>query len=263
VENRVCFTLRDKQNRVNYYFITGTSKGIGKALVDEILLRADVQVTGLGRTNSHSADKFVFVPLDLSDINAVNEFEFPSCTDAKNIYLVNNAGALGEVKHIGDFSNENFVEIINLNLTAVMILTNKFLAAFSRKNVPLVILNISSGAGKNAIDGWGAYGASKAGLDMFTRVLAEEIAISGKKHIRVFAIAPGVVDTAMQDQIRTNSIEDFSRIQQFQEYKSTGQLADPRLIAQKLLGILDLPENFKETVFSVKDLTVVIQHTNQ
>lgn len=248
---------------MNYYFITGTSKGIGKAMVDEILLRTNVSVTGLGRTNSHSSAHFVFVPIDLSDVNAVNEFEFPACDDAKNIYLVNNAGALGEVKHIGDFDNENFAEIINLNLTAVMILTNKFLAAFSNparmtrsdgKNVPLVILNISSGAGKNAIDGWSVYCASKAGVDMFSRVLAEEIAISGKKHVRVFAIAPGIVDTAMQDQIRANSVEDFSRIEQFKDYKSTGQLADPRLTAQKLLGILDLPEKFAETVFSVKDL---------
>jgi benzil reductase ((S)-benzoin forming) len=240
--------------RVNYYFITGTSKGIGKALADEILLRENVSVTGIGRTNSRAAKNFVFVPLDLSDVSAVREFEFSSCSGAKNIYLVNNAGALGEVKHLGDFSDENFEEVINLNLTAVMILTNKFLAAFSRKNVPLVILNISSGAGKNAIDGWSAYCASKAGLDMFSRVLAEENAISGKKHIRVFAVAPGVVDTAMQDQIRTNSIDDFSRIQQFKEYKSSGQLADPRLIAQKLMSILDLPEKFAETVFSVKDL---------
>lgn len=239
---------------MNYYFITGTSKGIGKAIADEILLRENVQVTGIGRNNSHSSSKFTFVPLDLSDVRAVSRYEFPSCNDATKICLVNNAGALGEVKHIGDFSSENFEKIINLNLTAVMILTNKFVAAFSKKNIPLVILNISSGAGKNPIDGWSAYCASKAGLDMFSRVLAEEIAISGKKHVRVFAVAPGIVDTAMQDQIRTNSAEDFSRIQQFKEYKSTGQLADPRLTAQKLISILELPEKFTETVFSVKDL---------
>ncbi len=248
---------------VNYYFITGTSKGIGKAIVDEILLREHVKVTGIGRKNSHSSPRFVFVPLDLSNTKSAGEFEFPSCSDAKNIYLINNAGALGEVKHVGDFSNQNFEEIINLNLTAVMIITNKFLAAFSKKNVPLVILNISSGAGKNAIDGWSAYCASKAGLDMFSKVLAEELAISGKKHIRVFAVAPGVVDTAMQDQIRTNSVEDFSRIQQFKDYKSTGQLADPRLTAQKLISILDLPEKFADTIFSVKDFSMENEHTNQ
>lgn len=240
--------------RVNYYFITGTSKGIGKAMTDEILLRADVNVTGIGRNNSHENAKFTFVPLDLADLQSVSEFEFPSCRGAEKIYLVNNAGALGEVRHTGNLDNAHFEAVINLNLTAAMILTNKFLATFSEKNVPLVVLNISSGAGKNAIDGWGAYCASKAGLDIFSRVVAEEAAISGKKHMRIFSVAPGIVDTGMQEQIRTNSRQNFSRIQQFAEYKSTGQLADPRLTAQKLISILDLPEKFPETVFSAKDL---------
>lgn len=267
MEFRCCITLFSSilqtKNPVNYYFITGTSKGIGKALTDEILLRADVSVTGIGRTNSHSDAKFMFVPMDLANLQAVHEFEFPSCSDATNIYLVNNAGALGEVKHTGATADVNYEAVINLNLTAVMVLTNKFLAAFAKKNVPLVVLNISSGAGKNAIDGWASYCASKAGLDMFSRVVAEELAISGKKHIRIFAAAPGVVDTAMQEQIRTSTGQNFSRVQQFIEYKSTGQLADPRLTAQKLISILDVPGNFADTVFSAKDLTVVNQHTNQ
>lgn len=193
--------------------------------------------------------------MDLSDVNAVSGFEFPSCSDATKIVLVNNAGALGIVKRIGEQSTASMIEVMNLNLTTVMLLVNKFLATFSKKNVSLVILNISSGAGKNPIDGWAAYCASKAGLDMFSRVVAEELAISGKKHIRIFSVGPGVVDTGMQDQIRTSSGEDFSRIQQFIEYKSTGQLADPRLIAQKLLSILDGPEKYAETVFSAKDIT--------
>lgn len=248
---------------MQYYFITGTSRGIGKAIADEALLRSDVSVTGIGRTNAHSGSKLTFVPMDMSNLHAIREFEFPSCSNATAIYLVNNAGTLGEVKHTGSLNSDTIEAVINLNLTAVMILTNKFLSAFSKKNVPLVIMNISSGAGKNPIDGWGAYCASKAGLDMFSRVVAEEIAISGKKHIRIFAVAPGVVDTAMQDQIRTSTADNFSRVEQFLEYKSTGQLADPRLIAQKLMSILDLPEKFPETVFSAKDITIVNQHTNQ
>jgi benzil reductase ((S)-benzoin forming) len=241
---------------VEYYFITGTSKGIGHALSKEILRRSGVSVTGIARTNSVSADDFRFVPMDLSDVNAVENFEFPACSDATKIVLVNNAGALGTVKRVGNQNGKDIASVINLNLTSVAILINKFLATFSKKNVPLVILNISSGAGKNAIDGWAAYCASKAGLDMFSRVIAEELAISGKKHIRIFSVAPGVVDTGMQEQIRSTSESDFSRIQQFIEYKSTGQLADPRLIAQKLLGILDVPEKFTETVFSAKDIII-------
>jgi benzil reductase ((S)-benzoin forming) len=251
-----------KEISVNYYFITGTSREIGKAIADELLLSNDAQVIGIGRKNVHSANNFSFINLDLSDTGAVARFQFPEMSSADKIVLVNNAGLLGEVKKVGSLTNGNFERVINTNLTAVMMLTNKFLAAFQKKNVPLVVLNISSGAGKNPIDGWSAYCASKSGLDMFSRVLAEELAISGKKHIRVFSVGPGVVDTGMQDQIRMSSMGDFSRIEQFLEYKSTGQLADPRLIAQKLLGILGLPEKFTETVFSVKEVNSVNLHTN-
>jgi len=240
---------------VEYYFITGTSRGIGRALAEEILLKNSVSVTGIARTNTLSATNFRFVPMDLSDIDLVDAFEFPACSDATKIVLVNNAGALGAVKRVGQQRGMEMTEVFNLNLTSVTLLINKFLATFAKKNVPLVIMNISSGAGKNPIDGWAAYCASKAGLDMFSRVVAEELAISGKKHIRIFSVAPGVVDTGMQDQIRASSEADFSRIQQFIEYKSTGQLADPRLIARKLLGILGLPEKYDETVFSAKDIT--------
>jgi benzil reductase ((S)-benzoin forming) len=131
---------------------------------------------------------------------------------------------------------------------------NNFLHSYGYAQIPLVVLNISSGAGKNAIDGWSSYCASKAGLDMFSRVVAEELSLSGKKNIRVFSVAPGIVDTAMQEEIRKASAKDFSRIQQFVDYKITEQLAHPDLTAGKLLSILDLPENFPETVFSAKDL---------
>lgn len=242
------------KTRVDYYFITGTSRGIGKALADELLSRHNVNVTGISRGNVHTAENFTFVPVDFSNPAAVAEFEFPSCSNASRIFLVNNAGMLGDVKPVGELKSENLAQVINVNLTAVMIFTNKFMAAFAKKNIPLVIMNISSGAGKNAIDGWSAYCTSKAGLDMFSRVIAAELAISGKKHIHIFSVAPGIVDTAMQDQIRESTVENFSRAGQFKEYKSTGQLADPRLTAQKLISILDLPEKFPETVFSAKDL---------
>lgn len=239
---------------MEYYFVTGSSKGIGKALVNAVLARQDVHLTGLARTNTVDASGFTFVQLDLSDENAVAAYKFPPCPDATKIVLVNNAGALGQTKRVGRLSDAHFQEVIGINLTAVMILSNQFLAAFSEAKVPLVILNISSGAGKNPIDGWAAYCASKAGLDMFSRVVAEELRIADQQHIRIFSVGPGVVDTNMQDQIRQASESDFSRIHQFIEYKSSGQLADPDLIARKLLSILDAPEKYPETVFSAKDI---------
>jgi benzil reductase ((S)-benzoin forming) len=239
---------------VNYYFITGTSRGIGKALAEAILEKEEVKVVGLSRTNTLSHSDFRFVEMDLANMDDVNFWKFPDFKSADKIILVNNAGIVGQVKHTGGIDNDAFARLYAINLTAPCILINNFLKTYGQKNVPLVIMNISSGAGKNPIDGWGPYCASKAALDMFSRVVAEELAISGKKHIHIFSVAPGIVDTAMQDEIRRASVEDFSRIQQFTEYKTSGQLLQPDLIARKLISILDLPEKFPETVFSVKDI---------
>lgn len=240
---------------MEYYFITGSSRGIGAGLVNAILGRNNVFVFGIARHNTITdTTRFHFVPLDLSDTAAVDRFRFPECEDATKIVLVNNAGVIGEVGPTGELSGEAYKRTYDINLTAPCILTNQFLAAYSAKKIPLVIMNISSGAGKNPIDGWSAYCASKAALDMFSRVVAEELAISGKKHIRIFSVAPGIVDTAMQDHIRTINVKKFSRVDQFITYKSAGELADPGVVARKLLSILELPEKFADTVFSVRDI---------
>lgn len=249
--------------QMEYYFITGTSRGIGEALAQSAIERKHSDVTGIARHNAIESANFHYVMLDLSDVTAVTAFQFPECSDATKIVLVNNAGALGDVDYTGELNDSVYPQVLNVNLIAPAILTNKFLTAYSAKKTPLVIMNISSGAGKNPIDGWGAYCASKAGLDMFSQVVAEELAISGKKHIRIFAVAPGIVDTAMQDKIRTVQGENFSRIQDFIDYKTSGQLEDPYLIARKLLSILDSPEKFAETVFSAREIRIENQHTNQ
>src|SRR4029453_4174422 len=63
------------------------------------------------------------------------------------------------------------------------------------------IVNVSSGLGSTAIlTGFSAYGAAKAGLDQFTRILAHEVKTSG---ITVNGLYPGMVDTDMQADIRS------------------------------------------------------------
>src|ERR1041385_6654752 len=194
---------------MNYYFITGTSRGIGKAIAEQLLLNPENHVNGFSRTNTISHERFSFHAMDLSDVNAVSKYEFPDLKDAGKICLVNNAGAIGAVKHIGGMDAKEIASTYQLNLVSPSIFTNSFLKKYASLPVEQVIINISSGAGKNPIDGWSVYCATKAGLDKFTRTLAEELKIDGKKHIHAFAVAPGVVDTAMQDQIRTAVPSDF------------------------------------------------------
>lgn len=239
---------------MNYYFITGTSRGIGKAIAQQLLLDPNNKVFGFSRTNTISHERFSFHEMDLSNEAQVKKWEFPVLADADKICLVNNAGAIGAVKHAGKMDAAEITAAFNVNLVSSVILTNAFLESYGSFPAKQVIINVSSGAGKNPIDGWSVYCATKAGLDMYTRTIAEELKIDGKKHIFAFAVAPGIVDTAMQDQIRTANSADFSRISDFIEYKNTDQLAHPDFVARKYLTILELPEKFKDVVFPVKDI---------
>jgi benzil reductase ((S)-benzoin forming) len=237
---------------LHHYFITGTSSGIGKAIAEQLIQREDHFVTGLSRTCSITHPRYEHFALDLADQKQVNEWKFPLLFHAKKIVLINNAGMVGNVRYSGRAESQTINEVINVNLSAAMVLTNNFLKTYFDHPAKQVILNISSGAGKNPIDGWSAYCASKAGLDMFTKVVAEEIRISGRPETWVFSV--GVVDTKMQDEIRSANLTEFSQKQRFIDYKNSSQLADPLLTAAKYCAILETPEKFKEVIFSVKDI---------
>ncbi|HEU4717384.1 MAG TPA: SDR family NAD(P)-dependent oxidoreductase [Bacteroidia bacterium] len=239
---------------MNHYFITGTSRGIGKAIALALLEDPGHHVTGLSRSCSISHPNYTHISIDLSDAEEVKRFRFPALKDPGKIALINNSGTLGGVKYAGEMDAQRVTEAIHVNLLAPVCLTNEFLAAYVSENVTQVIINISSGAGKNPIDGWSVYCTAKAGLDMFSRVVAEEQKLRGRKNVHVFSVAPGIVDTAMQDEIRKSEKKNFSRIGQFSDYKTSGQLAEPALISAKYLTILELPKKFTETVFSVKDV---------
>lgn len=241
-------------NTNKYYFITGTSRGIGKAIAEELLHNAENHVTGIARSCSLSHPNYSHITLDLAVMDEVSVFAFPDLDAATEIILINNSGTTGAVHYAGRMSSDEIVQAVNVNLLSVAVLINNFLKTYGSKNIPLRILNISSGAAKNPIDGWSIYCSTKAGLDMLSRTIAEELKISKMNHVRIFSIAPGIVDTAMQDEIRQSNVRDFSRIQQFIEYKNTDQLASPELTARLLLSILESPEKYEDTVFSVRDL---------
>ncbi len=238
---------------MNYYYITGTSRGIGKAMAEFLLRDPQNVVIGLSRTNSLSHPNFTFHKLDLCDLDAVRKFSFAYHPDAKKIWLINNAGALSQIKPVGKLNAEKIIRDYHLNLVAPSLLMNTFIDTFKGQACDRLILNISSGAGKNPIDGWSTYCASKAGLDLFSRVVDQEQKTTSKNDIRIFSIAPGVVDTQMQVDIRSAASADFSRLNDFHTYKNDNILADPHLIAEKYFSILAKLENPETIVFSVKD----------
>lgn len=239
---------------MNYYYITGTSRGLGNALVEHLLKTPDNVVIGISRTPGPEHKNYTHFHVDLAEPDKVKSFHFPPHHDAKRIVLINNAGVVGQIKPSGRMQADAIIRNYNVNLIAPTLLTNSFMEAYKESNAEKIIVSMSSGAGKNPIDGWGPYCASKAGIDMFSRVAAEEQKNASGYRFKIMSIAPGIVDTLMQEEIRSSQAEDFSRLNDFINYKIENQLAHPGIIAGKYIHIIENAAKFPEVVFSVKDV---------
>lgn len=232
---------------MNYYFITGTSSGIGNALVDALLKDKKSKIAGYSRSKvDFKNDNYCHQTIDLSNVDNLNDFSFPEIKEADKIVLINNAGTLGEIAHVGNLSSNDLQNSINLNVSAPLILSNLFAKTYQNIHAEKIIINISSGAASSPYDGWVAYCSSKAALDMITSVMNVEQK-DKEKPIHVYSIAPGVVDTQMQDQIRATDKSQFSNIEKFIELKEQNQLYNVHDVAEKLVEFIMDKEAIPDT----------------
>lgn len=237
---------------MDYYFITGTNKGLGKALTTLLLKNDNNVVFGISRKHTIKHQSYNPLTLDLNDLEAVKVFNFPTIAPANKVILINNAGVIGAIKHLGNQNEEAIITTYNVNLISPTLLINKLLKTYDDAVIKQIV-NISSGAGRTPIDGWSVYCSTKAGLDMMSLVLKEECSIN-HKNISVLSLAPGIIDTAMQESIRKAQPEDFSNIERFKTYKRQGDLATPENTAQLVLQFLENEKMQENTICSVRDI---------
>lgn len=235
------------------FYITGTSSGIGKALAEQALQIEDSLVYGFSRSCSIEHTNYNHTAIDLSNIEEVLRINFEKHSDAYKVVLINNAGIIADIKPIGKLSNESIVKVFNLNAICPAILTNKLIQCYNGTDIPIVIVNISSGAGRHPVESWASYCASKAAVDMFSQVNQAESGFDNPK-VRVFSIAPGIVDTHMQEKIRSTKLEDFPLLDKFNEYKTNGQLTSAESVAAKILEVIDKPEIHQNVLLDVRQL---------
>ena len=167
------------------------------------------------------------VALDLSDREALMQWlQSDALTEffgqASQAVLINNAGSVQPIGPPGDQDAGAIATTVMLNVAAPLMLTDAFVRATTSTSDRRLV-HISSGAARSAYAGWSVYCATKAALDHHARsVMADDI--SG---LRVESLAPGVIDTQMQAQIRSSSAERFPMLERFEAMKRDGALASP------------------------------------
>ena len=236
---------------MNYYFITGSSSGIGKAIVDELLKYPNNKVIGLSRTNTHGDKQFEYYKCDLSKGADVKAFKFENIERAERIILINNAGDIGEIAYVGQQSDDNIIASSMVNFTSAAVLMNKFISVYQNFEGEKIIINVSSGAADSAYDGWANYCSAKAALNMFTRVIHEE-QLGQNYPVQAYAIAPGVVDTSMQDIIRDVEERSFSRIEKFRALKENNELYQAHDVAEQIIALIMDPKKITSLISRIK-----------
>ncbi len=245
------------------YILTGTSRGLGHELARQLLARPCQMLTlarhahaGLADAATASGATLTQWPVDLEDsgdcatrletwLKGVHRQNITSAT------LINNAGLVGHVGPLEQMATGDLSAVLRVNLEAPMVLTAAFLRATQDWKGARKVLNISSGAGRHAVAGWAAYCASKAGLDQFSRVTALDEA--RKPHgAKIVALAPGVIDTDMQAQLRAAAPEGFPDQARFIQLHDSGQLTTPQQAATQVLSFLSRPDFGAEPIADVR-----------
>lgn len=229
------------------YIITGGSKGLGAELARQLLQQgAAVHCVSRGESESLRQEAlrmkgaYTFHAYDLAQtdgLDSLMERILGQIDQADTITLINNAGQLAPMTFIGRADQEDLQRSLQVNLIAPALLTNSFIRQTQALPVVKRVVQISSGAGKKPYPGWGAYCAAKAGIDMLTRCIGVEQA-NQPYPVEVISVAPGVVDTEMQREIRAASEEDFPQQSRFVELHTHGELQSPEATAAQLLELL-------------------------
>ncbi len=189
--------------------VTGGAGGIGLATCKALAaLGASVAFTArstvsLAAAQASLGSSATGVLCDITDRARLAEVIAPGFD-----ILVNNAATIAPIARIADLSAEAFSASIETNLVAQFDAIRLSLPHMLARGAGTIV-NVSSGAAHRPQEGWSAYCAGKAGLAMLTRSVHLEYGAQG---IRVFGIAPGVVDTAMQGAIRASGINPVSKL---------------------------------------------------
>lgn len=235
---------------MKHIIITGHSKGLGAGIATQ-LLNSNHHIHGIARTDNKHLQKLAaekdctisFYACDLSDTDAIlpvmNDIfkTIKKGSSHDGIYLINNAGVVKPIGPVEKLEQTEIESHLRINLFAPIMLIREFIRHTTDLQIEKRVLSISSGAAVNAYPDMSIYCTGKAGLEMFTKSCAAEQE-KEKYPVSLMAVAPGIIDTDMQTDMRAVPEEQFRHKQKFVSLKQNGQLVSPQQAGQQLVDIL-------------------------
>jgi len=193
--------------------VTGASRGLGAVIARVLAGRGYDLVIGARdeRVLQDVAEAFrrlggrvVAVPGDITDAG-VRAWMIDEARQLGGLQvLVNNASELGGIRPVTQSDLAGLARVFDVNVTAPVALTTLAVPLLEQRGG--LVVNVSSDAARGAYPGWGAYGASKAALELLTRTLDREL---GDRGIHVVSVDPGDMRTRMhQDAFPGEDISD-------------------------------------------------------
>jgi len=238
--------------------LTGHTRGLGAAIAEDLLSR-NIAVLGVSRNRNIELEKRFSSTLEQAEIDLADSAALAGwlagdilrrfVAGCKTVLLINNAGI---VQPVGPIETQDVVTIaqaVGLNVAAPMMLAAA-VATVSRDATDTRILHVSSGAGRNAFPGWSVYCATKAALDHHARA----VVLDQTSSVRICSLAPGVIDTDMQTEIRATPLEQFPLRERFEGLKRDGQLSDPGDCARQVVDYLLSTQFGQEPVADLREV---------
>ena len=189
--------------------ITGASRGIGAATA-RLLAQNGARVVLAARDADRLAELAdetggMAVACDVADRAQVEKLvEAAGPVDV----LVNNAGLIDPIARIEDSAPDAWSHVVDVNLKGVYYGIRAVLPGMTARGQGTII-NISSGAALNALEGWSHYCVTKAAVLMLTRATDKEMR---EKGIRCMGLSPGTVATDMQREIKASGINPVAQL---------------------------------------------------
>lgn len=224
--------------------ITGNSSGLGLGLTRQLLAQ-DAIVWGLSRSGCpiHDDDGLRDRKVDLANLNAIPEALDRLLSDCLRLdLLVLNAGILGRIQPLHSTDVHDLEHMMRINVWANKVILDWFI----ERQIPVgQVVAISSGAGHNLSYGWGGYAMSKSSLNDLIALYAPEMPDS-----HLTALAPGLVDTGMQDYLCGDvDAGEYPSVQKLKDARGTDAMPTADQAAGRILGLLEKLKNGKSGQF--------------